>query len=52
MVENACHINNLEIAQTLNLSQKTVEKRLTVLYKKLNVKTRTGAAICYLQRDK
>ncbi len=44
--------SNPEIAQTLNLSRKTVEKRLTALYKKLGVKTRAGAAAWYARRDK
>jgi DNA-binding NarL/FixJ family response regulator len=44
--------SNREIAETLHLSRKTVEKRLTALYKKLGVKTRTGAAAWYLEHDK
>ncbi len=44
--------SNPEIAQSLDLSRKTIEKRLTALYKKLGVRTRTGAAILYLKLDK
>ncbi|HFQ93270.1 MAG TPA: response regulator transcription factor [Anaerolineae bacterium] len=44
--------SNAEIARSLHLSRKTVEKRLTALYKKLGVKTRVGAAVWYLRRDK
>lgn len=42
--------SNPEIAQALNLSRKTIEKRLTALYAKLGVNTRTGAAAWYLAR--
>jgi DNA-binding NarL/FixJ family response regulator len=38
---------NLEIAQILNLSHKTVEKWLTALYTKLSVRSRTGAALWF-----
>ncbi len=41
--------SNSKIALALNLSHKTIEKRLTALYVKLNVKTRTGAAIWYIR---
>ena len=38
---------NLEIAEILNLSHKTVEKWLTALYTKLGVRSRTGAALWF-----
>ena len=44
--------SNPEIAQALNLGRKTVEKRLTALYRKLGVKTRTGAVTWRLGGDK
>lgn len=43
--------SNLEIAQALNLSRKGVEKRLTALYARLGVKTRTGAAAWYMEHN-
>lgn len=44
--------SNPEIAQALNLGRKTVEKRLTALYRKLGVKTRTGAVAWRLEDNK
>lgn len=44
--------SNPEIAQALNLSRKTIEKRLTALYKQLGVNTRTGAVAWYLKLEK
>lgn len=41
---------NIEIAEILHISPKTVEKRLTLIYEKLDVKTRTGAVSWYLQQ--
>lgn len=43
---------NVGIAEILHLSPKTVEKRLTLIYEKLDVKTRTGAVSWYLQQKK
>ncbi len=40
--------SNPEIAQALSLSRKTVGKRLTALYAKLGVNSRTGAVAWYL----
>lgn len=44
--------SNPEIAQALNLGRKTVEKRLTALYRKLGVRTRTGAVAWRLEDNK
>ncbi|VAW31840.1 hypothetical protein MNBD_CHLOROFLEXI01-1867 [hydrothermal vent metagenome] len=39
--------NNAEIAKVLNVSRKTIEKQLSILYAKLGVKSRTGAAVWF-----
>lgn len=44
--------SNIEIAEILHLSPKTVEKQLSLLYEKLDVRSRTGAAVWYLQNIK
>lgn len=41
--------NNAEMAAALNTSTKTVERRLTVLYAKLHVEGRVGAAVWFTQ---
>ena len=43
---------NKEIAQTLNLSEKTVRNYLAIVFKKLHVTHRTRVASMYYQQQK
>ena len=42
---------NLEISSILGIRERTVEKHLESVYKKLGVNTRTGAVILFLNKD-
>ncbi|MBX2998883.1 MAG: response regulator transcription factor [Caldilineaceae bacterium] len=42
---------NYAIAQSLEISEKTVEKHLDSIYRKLNVRSRTEAAVAAVQAD-
>jgi two-component system, NarL family, nitrate/nitrite response regulator NarL len=44
-------MTNYAIAQTLEISEKTVEKHLDSIYRKLNVRSRTEAAVAAVQSD-
>lgn len=43
--------SNAEIAAALYTSQKSVERRLTALFRKLGVRTRVGAAVWFTQYE-
>jgi two-component system competent response regulator ComA len=43
---------NTAIAQTLDISEKTVERYLSQLYNRLEVQTRVGAAVWYSENIK
>lgn len=43
--------NNSEIAETLNISYKTVKSHITVIYRKLGVKTRSQAILKWLKLE-
>lgn len=44
--------NNNEIAETLNITYKTVKNHIAVLYRKLGVKNRTEAVLLWLQLER
>ena len=47
----SCGKRNKEIAKSLNISINTVEKHLRNIFRKMNVRTRTEAAMMYLRNN-
>lgn len=43
-------LTNKQIAERLNLGEKTVKHHLTLIYKRLGVKSRTQAVVAYLSQ--